>query len=157
MTKVLPLLAVLLAFGLQPAAAQNPMKFFVPSQAGPDATGPDGIEDADEFCGDLGYAAGYGDFEWRAFLDVPAAAGKPAQKATERVGEGPWYNFEGVFIAENPQKLAGVAGEDHNLNRQTALDEKGFQPYSRADSPSPADVLKSGKPDPNGIYFCFAH
>lgn len=152
MRKVLVPLAVMLGLGFQPAEAQTPMKFFVPNAAGPEFPA-EGIEEADDYCSDLGYGAGYGDFEWRAYLDVPAKDGSIAQKASDRVGEGPWFNFEGILIAED---VAELISDDHNLNRRTALDQRGFPAYGGEETPSPADILKSGKPDPKGIFFCFA-
>jgi hypothetical protein len=153
MRKVFLLLALSLVFGAQPATAQEPMKFFVTSAAGPDATGPRGIRAADQHCELLGYNAGYGEFQWRAFLDAPATEGRAAEKAIDRIGSGPWHNLHGVLIARSP---ADLAGQDHNVNPQTAVDEKGGTAYAREGAPVPADVLKTGKPDASGLYFCFA-
>jgi hypothetical protein len=154
MRKVVFLLAVAVVVGFQPAEAQSPMKFFVTSAVGPDVAGPRGIRGADQHCELLGYTAGFGEFQWRAFLDVPAANGQAGEKAVERIGEGPWHNAEGVLVARTPQDLIGG---DHNIVRQTALDDKGFTPYLRDGAPAPAEVIASGKPDANGLYFCFAH
>jgi hypothetical protein len=153
MRKVLALTAAIVAFGAAPAAAQAPMTFFVTSSAGPDASGPTGIKAADEYCQLLGYGAGYSDFDWRAFLDAPAVDGQEAVPAAKRVGDGPWHNQEGALIAESAEQLAGAG---HLLGPQTALDERGFKPYTRAGAPDPAEVLASGKPDATGRYFCFA-
>lgn len=153
MRKVLFLVALALAFGFEPAAAQNPMKFFVPGTAGPPATGARGIEAADEHCQTGGYGAGYGDYQWRAFLDVPAASGRPAVKAVDRIGSGPWYNIEGTYIAGSP---ADLASGNHNLNRQTAMDPLGFRPFSNQSTAAPEELLKTGAPDARGFYLCFA-
>jgi hypothetical protein len=153
MWKVMLLVFGLVVVGFQPAVAQEPMKFFVASAAGPDASGPDGIRAADEYCAILGYGAGYSDYDWRAFLDAPATDDQPAVAAETRIGTGPWFNYEGILVARTAEELTNGT---HGINRRTALNEKGFTPYSRADSPDPAEVLKSKKPDTNGIYFCFA-
>lgn len=153
MRKVLLLLAVMLVWGTDSAVAQTPMKFFVTSTVGPDATGSRGIRAPDEHCELLGYGAGYGDFQWRAFLDAPAAGDTPAVKAIDRIGNGPWHNYEGALIAESRDALSSGA---HNLDRQTAIDELGSRVYASQNSPSPADLIKSGAPDPDGRYFCFA-
>ncbi len=153
MRKVLFMVALALPFGIQPAVAQNPMKFFVPGMAGPPATGSRGIEAADEHCQIAGYGAGYGDYQWRAFLDAPAAGGSPAVKAIDRIGSGPWHNLEGTFIAGSP---ADLASGNHNLNRQTAMNELGFLPFSNQSTTAPEELLKAGAPDARGFYFCFA-
>ncbi len=153
MKKVLFMLALALAFGSQPAAAQSPMKFFVPGRAGPDATGPRGIEAADEHCQLAGYGAGYGDYQWRAFLNVPASNGNPAVKAVDRIGSGPWHNLEGALIASD---VAELTSGGHRLNRQTAMNELGFTPFSNQSTVAPEELLKTGAPDDRGFYYCFA-
>jgi hypothetical protein len=153
MRKVLFAAAAAMVFGIKPAAAQEPMKFFVPSTAGPALSGPRGIAGADEHCQLRGYAAGFGDFEWRAYLNVPASNGKPAQKAAERIGSGPWYNLEGDWIASNPAELTGGG---HGLTRQTAVAEQGGKPFSAASTTAPEELLKTGQADSRGFYLCFA-
>ena len=150
MRKILLLLGIAFVFGAAPAEAQ--MKFFVPSQKGPDLSGPRGIRGADDHCATLAYNAGFGDFQWRAYLDVPASGGQPAVRARDRIGSGPWYNYNGVLIAENVEQLVNGG----NLNVYTAVTERGEQVYTEGSSPSPAEILASGKPDPNGLYLCFA-
>ena len=154
MRKILLLLGFgfVVTLGAEPAAAQTPVKFFVTSGKGPDLTSPRGIRAADDHCGTLGYNAGFGEVQWRAYLDVPATDGQPAVRAKDRIGNGPWHNYYGVVIAENVEQL--TAGG--NLNVQTALNERGEQVYREGSGPSPAEILASGKPDPNGMYFCFA-
>jgi hypothetical protein len=152
MRKVLLLSAIVLAFGAEPASAQAPMKFFVTGTKGPDASGERGIQAADDHCAQLGYGAGYGDFVWRAFLTTGAGQ-NTRDNVRERIGEGPWYNFEGVPVASNVDEL--LSGNNY-LNRQTALNQQGFAVYARQGSPEPREVLASGKPDANGLYFCFA-
>jgi hypothetical protein len=153
MKKVCFMVAAAVAFGFQPAEAQSPMKFFVPSSAGPDASGPRGIAGADEHCQLRGYSAGFGDFEWRAYLDAPATDSRPAQKASERIGPGPWYNIEGAWIASNPGELTGGG---HGLTRQTAASELGGYPFSNASTTAPEELLLTGAPDARGFYLCFA-
>ena len=153
MRKILLLLGMLFAFGSESAVAQAPMKFFVTGGKGPDVAGPRGIRGADDHCATLGYNAGFGDAQWRAFLDAPAAEGQPAVRAKDRIGAGPWHNFYGVLIAENVEQLLSGGS---NLNVQTALNERGEPVYSAGSSPAPAEILATAKPDANGLYFCFA-
>jgi hypothetical protein len=84
---------------------------------------------ADSFCHDPGYAAGFGDMVWKAYLTGTEADGEAGEVARERIGSGPWYNFAGVMIAENLEQLHSDA---NNLNRNTALTLDG--------QPAPASV-----------------
>lgn len=151
MRKAFVLLAGMAIAGSQPAAAQ--MTFFVSSEAPPPVAGKSGVDAADEQCEYLGYSAGLGDFEWRAYMDVPARNGQPAISAADRIGDGPWYNFGGALVADTPDDLK--AGR-HNITRQTAMDERGFTPYSGSSAPSPAELVRSAQPDSQGRFFCFA-
>ncbi len=153
MRKALFMVVVAMVFGFRPAEAQTAMTFFVPSSAGPPLSGPRGIAAADEHCQLQGYAAGFGDLEWRAYLNVPASGDRPAQKASERIGDGPWYNLEGAWIASNVGELTEGG---HGLNRQTAVTEHGGYPFSNASTTAPEELLKTGEPDARGLYLCFA-
>jgi hypothetical protein len=42
--------------------------------------------------------------------------------ARDRIGKGPWYNAKGVKIADD---VANLHSDSVNLNKETALDEKG--------------------------------
>jgi hypothetical protein len=42
--------------------------------------------------------------------------------ARDRIGKGSWYNAKGAKIADN---VAHLHSESNNLNKETALDEKG--------------------------------
>ena len=46
---------------------------------------------------------------------------QPAVNARDRIGTGPWRNAKGVVVAKNVTELHGA----NNLNKQTALTEKG--------------------------------
>jgi len=152
--RVILFLAVLMVFAYEPATAQSsPMKFFVTSSVGPDPTGPRGIRGADEHCAQLGYSAGFGDFEWRAYLNAPAAAGQPAVRAKDRIGTGPWFNFHGTLIA---QTVADLVGTTNNLGRETTLNERGDPAYGAANAPDPRALIATPGLDPNGRYLCFA-
>jgi hypothetical protein len=65
-----------------------------------------GIEGADEICSMLAQRANPGDSKvWRAFLSTSGAYGAVRQDAIDRIGNGPWYDFEGRKLADN---LAGL-------------------------------------------------
>ena len=117
------------------AAAQHgmpgghPMTFFVTSEPVGDGGNLGGLEGADAHCQTLATAVGAGDFTWRAYLSTQARPGKPAINARDRIGEGPWHNFNGVMIASSVAHLHGdtleLARMGNNLHKQTGLTEKG--------------------------------
>lgn len=121
--------ALLLAGGTAFAQPADNMSFFVTSTN--PGTGGDlgGLEGADAHCQALAEAAGAGDKTWRAYLSTSSV------DARDRIGDGPWYNAEGVMIAANVDELHG----DNNLNGDTALNESGGSPnYLVGDPPAPA-------------------
>jgi hypothetical protein len=61
-----------------------------------------GIQGADEICTMLAQGANPGDSKvWRAFLSTSGAFGSPRQDAIDRIGEGPWFDYEGRTLAED--------------------------------------------------------
>ena len=67
--------------------------------------------------------------------------------ARDRIGSGPWQNVKGVVIARNLEELHG----NNNLNKQTALTEKGDLVNGRSDTPNKHDILTGSQP--NGTAF----
>jgi hypothetical protein len=63
--------------------------------------------------------------------------------AKDRVGKGPWQNAKGDVIAKDVAELHGT----NNLNKQTALTEKGATVNGRGDSPNQHDILTGTQPD----------
>jgi hypothetical protein len=98
------------------------MSFFVASTGS--AKGAD-VAMADTQCQSLAAAAGAGARTWRAYLDE-----SPTLKRRDRIGRGPWYNANGVVIAKNVEDLQA----NPNINRQTALTEKGALSELRSDA-----------------------
>ncbi|HUE96485.1 MAG TPA: hypothetical protein VMN39_07480 [Longimicrobiaceae bacterium] len=136
--------ALLLGLG-QTADAQTPsMNFFLTSAGSMDGANLGGLAGADEICHQLAYSAGFASLTWRAYLSTAAANGRPAVNARDRIGRGPWYNRNGVMIAENLEQLHG---DDSNLNKETALTEHGRQVNGRGDDPNQHDVLTGSLPD----------
>jgi hypothetical protein len=126
------------------SAQQSAMTFFVTSQ--PSGKGADfgGLAGADAFCQKLAAAAGAGGKTWHAYLSTQAAGGTPAVNAKDRIGKGPWQNAKGVVIAKD---VADLHGASNNLNKQTALTEKGEVVKGRGDQPNQHDMLTGTKPD----------
>ena len=117
------------------AAAQHgmpgghPMSFFVTSEPIGDGGNLGGLAGADAHCQRLAEAVGAEDFTWHAYLSTQARPGQPAVNARDRIGQGPWHNYDGVMIASSLAHLHGdtieLARMGNNLHKQTGLTEKG--------------------------------
>jgi len=138
MTKVV--LAAVLLFSF-PALAQQPgMSFFISSTGSGKGADFGGLAGADKHCQSLAAAAGAGKRTWRAYLSTSGA--KPVN-ARERIGKGPWRNAKGEVIAKNVKELHA----NPNINKQTALTEKGEPVNGRGDSPNKHDILTGSQAD----------
>jgi len=61
-----------------------------------------GIDGADEICTMLAQLGNPGDTKvWRAFLSSSGAFGSPREDAIDRIGAGPWYDFDGRLLASD--------------------------------------------------------
>ena len=67
----------------------------------------------------------------------------PAVNARDRIGKGPWLNVKGETIAKDVAELHGA----NNLNKQTALTEKGGVVNASGDKPNTHDILTGSQPD----------
>jgi hypothetical protein len=123
------------------------MTFFVTSAGSGKGADLGGLAGADKICQSLAQAVGAGNRTWRAYLSTSAAEGKPAVNARDRIGRGPWQNAKGVVIAKNVDELHG----NNNLNRETALSEKGERINARGDKPNMHDILTGSQPDGRAI------
>lgn len=96
---------VLSAIGSAGAAAQGAgaMTFFVTSVGNGAAAGDyGGLAGADARCQSLAAAAGAGARTWRAYLSTaPNFAGGALVHARDRIGAGPWRNFDGEEVASD--------------------------------------------------------
>ena len=130
--------------GISLALAQSSsMTFFVTSTGSGKGADFGGLAGADKHCQALATAAGAGSQTWRAYLSASAAQGSPAVSARDRIGSGPWQNAKGVVVARDLSELHG----NNNLNKQTALTEKGDIVNGRGDTPNKHDILTGSKPD----------
>jgi hypothetical protein len=116
------------------------MSFFISSVGSGKGADLGGLDGADRHCQSLAAAAGAGKRTWRAYLST---TGSPSVNARDRIGKGPWYNFEGRLIARNVDELHG----NNNINRLVALNEKGKMVNGRADKPNMHDVMTGSTPD----------
>jgi hypothetical protein len=117
------------------------MSFFVTSVGLGKGADLGGLEGADRQCQTLAQAAGAGGKTWHAYLSTQGAG---AVNARDRIGAGPWQNAKGVVIAKSVDDLHGAG---NNVNKQTALTEKGTVVNGRGDTPNTHDILTGSMPD----------
>jgi hypothetical protein len=129
-----------LAFGSAAQAQPASMSFFITSAGSGKGGDLGGLEGADRLCQQLAQAVGAGGKTWRAYLSTQ---GSGAVNARDRIGRGPWQNAKGIVIAKDVAELHG----SNNLNKQTALNEKGEVVNGRGDQPNRHDILTGSQPD----------
>jgi len=121
-------------------AQQSSMTFFITSTDLGKGADYGGLAGADKACQTLAASVGAGSHTWHAYLSTQGA---DAVNARDRIGKGPWTNAKGVVIAQDLTQLHA----SNNLNKQTALDEKGQLVNGRGDTPTKHDILTGSKPD----------
>ncbi len=116
------------------------MSFFVTSEGSGEAGGNlGGLEGADAICERLAAAVGAGDKTWRAYLSTDTV------NASERIGEGPWFNHGGELIANDLDELH-ADDTVFNGNPNLILDENGVA------APGPEhDILTGSDEDGNAL------
>ena len=138
-------IAVLAGCATVAPGPQN-MTFFITS-AGPGKGGNlGGLEGADRHCQSLAQAVGAGGRTWRAYLSTQATklAEPDFVNARDRIGTGPWHNVQGALVARSVDDLHSA---NSNLNKQTALDEKGKMVNGRTEKPNTHDIITGSRPD----------
>jgi len=122
-------------------AQQSGVSFFITSSGSGKGADLGGLEGADKICQLRAQTAGAaGGQNWHAYLSTQ---GPGAVNARDRIGQGPWQNAKGVVIAKNVAELHG----QNNINKQTALTEKGDVVNGRGDTPNMHDILTGSQPD----------
>ena len=132
--------AIALALSGAVGAQSANMTFFVTSAGSGKGADFGGLAGADKLCQTLAAAVGAGGKTWRAYLSTQGAG---AVNAKDRIGDGPWQNAKGVVVAKNNAELHGT----NNLNKQTALNEKGEGVNGRGDTPNQHDIVTGTQPD----------
>lgn len=131
--------AVLLAAcSSTPSGGGNPMSFFVTSANPGQGGNLGGLTGADAYCQRLATQAGAGGKTWRAYLSTSAKDDMPAMDARSRIGNGPWVNAKCVTVARSVDDLHSAS---NNLNKQTALTEKGDVISGRGDAVNLHEIL----------------
>jgi hypothetical protein len=135
------LAVVLGAATVAPAQAQD-MSFFITSVGSGNGANLGGLAGADAHCQMLATAAGAGDRTWVAYLSTQ---GPGAVNARDRIGSGPWYNANGVMVAES---VAALHMDSANINEETGVDENGnYVPYVRL-QPDGTAIPPAEQPEP---------
>jgi hypothetical protein len=138
----IPLLAAVALTGLgltAPAhAQQDTMSFFVTSVDKGNGADLGGLAGADAHCQALAQAAGSTKTNWHAYLSTTEPGGAAGVNARDRIGKGSWQNAKGVVVAKNVEDLHSDA---NNINKQTALTEKGEIVSGRGDAVNMHDIL----------------
>ncbi len=141
--------ATMLALGWTASvhAQQAAMTFFVTSAGKGDGANLGGLDGADAHCAALAKAAGATKTNWRAYLSTTAPGGEAGVNARDRIGKGPWQNAKGVVVAKSVEDLHSAAV---NIDKQTALTEKGEVISGRGDAVNQHDILTGS--DPQGLF-----
>jgi len=141
--------ATMLALGWTASvhAQQAAMTFFVTSAGKGDGANLGGLDGADAHCAALAKAAGATKTNWRAYLSTTAPGGEAGVNARDRIGRGPWQNAKGVVVAKSVEDLHSAAV---NIDKQTALTEKGEVISGRGDAVNQHDILTGS--DPQGMF-----
>ena len=127
-------------------SAGSSLSFFVTSATStPGNLG--GLAGADTTCQRLAAAAGQGGRTWRAYLSVerdPANGNQPTH-ARDRIGTGPWFNMNGVAVANSLAELHARTGD-----ASVFLDERGQRINGQwTGSPAPVehDIMTGSNAD----------
>jgi len=134
------------AFAAGAAQAQD-MTFFVTSAGKGSGADLGGLEGADAHCNALAKSAGSKHANWKAYLSTWLPGGDAGVNARDRIGKGPWRNAKGVVVAKN---LDDLHSDNANINKQTALSEKGEPIKGRGEQPNEHDILTGS--DPSGRF-----
>jgi hypothetical protein len=118
------------------APVDRSMSFFVTSTK--NKTGNlGGLAGADRLCQNLATAAGQGSKTWHAYLSAehdPSNNNNPTD-ARSRIGNGPWYNANGLMVGNDLTDLHARRG-----NSILLVDEHGqFIPGNWPNSPKPVE------------------
>jgi hypothetical protein len=140
--------AALIGLGLAASQAQQAgMTFFVSSVGSGKGADLGGLEGADAHCAALAKAAGATAATWHAYLSTTEPGGAAGVNARDRIGKGPWVNAKGVTVAKSVDDLHS---DSNNINKQTALTEKGETVPGRGDPVNTHDILTGS--DPQGLF-----
>ena len=132
--------------GMPMGSGPGNMTFFVTSTNPGKGANFGGLEGADQHCQNLAQAAGAGGRTWRAYLSTQASALNDPKfvNARDRIGPGPWQNAKGAVVATS---VADLHSPGNNMNKETAIDERGQMVNGRTEKPNRHDILTGSRPD----------
>jgi hypothetical protein len=140
--------AALVSLGVTAQAQQAPqvpnMTFFVTSAGSGKGADLGGLAGADAHCQQLATTVGAGSKTWHAYLSSTANAPGGPFNARDRIGKGPWQNAKGVVIAKDVDDLHSA---NSNLNKNTALTERGTMIAGFGTTPNWHDALTGSTPE----------
>jgi hypothetical protein len=129
---------------LEMGGQRSAMSFFVTSRGTGRGGDLGGLAGADAHCQRLAAAEGAGDRQWRAYLSASATDTEPAVHARDRIGQGPWYNAEGLLVAASLNDLHGDAAR---LTKETAVTERLDTVNGVGETPNEHDILTGSRAD----------
>jgi len=127
----------------QDGPASN-MSFFLTSAGSGDGGNLGGLSGADAHCQNLATDVGAGDKTWRAYLSAAADDDSNDIHARDRIGSGPWYNFNGVQVAANVNDLHS---DNNQLNKENSVTETGMVINGVGDQPNMHDIMTGSTAD----------
>ena len=143
-TAIMVFALAVLGFGQPLSAQSDQMNFFITSAGPGDGANLGGLEGADAHCELLADAQGAGGLGWRAYLSTINEDGSAAVHARDRIGSGPWHNYNGTLIAQDATDLHS---DDANLTKETILTEMGEPVNGRGDTPNMHDIITGSNLD----------
>jgi hypothetical protein len=113
------------------------MSFFITSSNPGQGGNLGGLIGADAYCQKLADQAKNPKREWSAYLSTSKNGPVSEVNAKDRIGSGPWYNYNGDLIANNVEELHLFS----MINKSTALTETGEFVSGRGDEVNTHDIL----------------
>jgi len=81
-------------------------------------------------------------------LSTVATDDQPAVNARDRIGDGPWYNAEGLLIAAN---ISELHSGDNRIDKEKAATESLNTVNGLGDTPNMHDILTGSQLDGTGF------
>ena len=120
------------------------MSFFVTSVGSGDGGNLGGLSGADAHCRQLAAGVGAGNKTWRASLSAVGENGGADIHARDRIGNGPWYNYNGLQVAADVNDLLS---DNNRLSKENSLTEKGTIINGDGDQPNMHDIMTGSTAD----------
>jgi hypothetical protein len=120
------------------------MSFFITSAGPGDGGNLGGLTGADAHCQQLAAEVGAGDKTWRAYLSAAAEADHSDIHARDRIGAGPWFNYNGLRVASNVDDLHS---DNNQLTKENSLTELGTMVNGVGDQPNMHDIITGSTVD----------